>query len=85
MRKQMTNDRSVVQITATGSFTTKANCHRTARTLRSDRKWEAQENEGDMAGGGEGGGNTARKFNKQRITARKVHKTPSPQQLLSAP
>ena len=54
MRKHMTNDRSVVQITATGSFTTKANCHRTARTLRSDRKWEAQENEGDMVGG-EGG------------------------------
>ena len=84
MRKHMTNDRSVVQITATGSFTTKANCHRTARTLRSDRKWEAQENEGDMVGG-EGGGNTARKFNEQRIPARKVHETPSPQQLLSAP
>ena len=43
-RKQMTNNRSVVQITADGSFTTKTNCQRTTRLLSNDWKWEAQEN-----------------------------------------
>ena len=43
-RKQMTNNRSDVQITADGSFTTKTNCQRTTRLLSNDWKWEAQEN-----------------------------------------
>ena len=42
--------------------------------------------EGHMGGGGGGEHrNTANKFNKHRITARKVHETPSPQQLFLAP